>query len=161
MPNARNIGKKVAILFSIVGIGILCVSIWAVASSESFGEEDLQTVITIGKASGNISGDYHFFADHQTNERIIFSTKENLENFAYIEIEISDDDDNFGLLAGEVLFSLDVFSPKKTFIVTADIGSGIPTRGILFRYKGSVKHFYIKESGMDGSLSLIEFTPSR
>ena len=117
--------------------------------------------VTISKAPGNMAGDYHFLADHQTNERIIFRTQKHIENFIYFEIEISDDDDNFGFLSGEVLFSIDNFTPEKPFVVTADIGSGIPVRGILIEHSGMIKYFYITESGMDGSLALIEFTPSQ
>ena len=120
-----------------------------------------EPVISISKAPDKISGNYHFFVDHQTNERIMFRTKERVENFAYIEILPSvDDEDNIVLLIGDVLFGLDDFAPEKPLVVTANIGSGIPARGIFFGYRGKVWRFYITESGMDGSTLLTEFTPS-
>ena len=117
-------------------------------------------MISIGKAPDDISGDYHFFADDQTSERIIFHTTKSVDNFSYIEILHSvDEEDNFVLLAGDVLFSLDYFTPEKPLVVSASIGSTIPARGIVFWHKGSASYFYITESGMDGSTLLVEFNP--
>ena len=125
----------------------------------SLAETDYAPV-TVAKAPDDIAGEYHFFADDQTSERIIFHAKESVENFAYIEILPSvDPEGNFALLIGEALFGLDAFTPENPFVVTVNIGSGIPARGILFWDKGSVRAFYITESGIDGSLMLIEFTP--
>ena len=130
------------------------------ADAAVFQSEEQMPVISIDNAPDDITGDYHFFADYQVNERIILYAEENLENFAYIEILHSiDPDDNFAFLVGEVLFGLDEFTPEKPFVVTAYIGSTIPTRGIFFGHGESVRYFYITESGMDGSLQLIEFTP--
>ena len=122
-------------------------------------EEEQAPVITLVKMPADFRSEHHFFTDDQTNETMLFLTTENVENFAYIEIVPTYNGDNFVLLVGEVLFSLNAFTPEMPFAVTASIGSGIPARAIHFEYKGTVKYFFITESGMDGSLQLVEFTP--
>ena len=123
-------------------------------------EEEQTPVITLVKMPADFRGEYHFFTDDHTSETMMFLATESVENFAYIEIyPFIDPNDDFFLLAGELLFGLDVFTPEMPFVVTASIGSGIPARAIHFEYKGTVKYFYITESGMDGSLQLVEFTP--
>ena len=130
------------------------------AGTSSQSEEDRISVVSIDYAPERFSGDYHFFADEQTGDSIILYTTENLENFAYIELLPSvDPEGNFAFLIGEVLFGIDDFTPEKPFIITAHIGSGIPARGIVFWHRGSERSFFITESGMDGSLQLIEFIP--
>ena len=122
-------------------------------------EEDMP-VISIDHAPEIIPGEYHSFTDEYPYESIIFHTRENLENFAYIEILPSEDPEgNFALLIGELLFVLDNFTPDKPLVIYTSVGSGIPSRGILFWHRGSASYFYITESGMDGSLMLVEFTP--
>jgi len=122
-------------------------------------EEEQEPVVSVVKMPADFRVEYHFFADHQTDETILFLTTESVENFAYMEIIPAYDGDNIVLLLGETLFGLDDFTPEKPFVVSASIGSGIPSRGILFWYRGKVWSYYLMESGMDGSLMLIEFTP--
>ena len=123
-------------------------------------EEEQEPVITVVRMPADFKGEYHFFTDDQTGETMLFLTTESVENFAYVEIyPFIDPNDDFYLHVGEVFFSLDDFTPEKPFVVTTYIGSGIPARAIHFEYKGTVKYFYITESGMDSSLMLIEFTP--
>nr|AGS53992.1 hypothetical protein [uncultured bacterium contig00088] len=117
-------------------------------------------VITVGRVTGDITGDYHFVADDRTDVRIIFSATENVEYFAYIEITHAEDaGGNIALLAGDAIAVFDNLTPGTPVVVAADPGSGIPTRGITFRHEGSVRYFYLSESGFDGSLSLSGFTP--
>ena len=152
------------IKISIFALAIV-VALGACASKEKqcvqdLPEEEQLPVISVDKAPDDISGDYHFFADEQTDERIILHITKSVENFAYIEIMPSvDDEDNFMLLAGEELFGIENFTPEKPFVVSASIGSTIPTRGIVFWHRGSASYFFITESGMDGSILLVEFNP--
>jgi len=144
----------------IITLGLMLFLVCAVAAFAGGGREKNSQIISIGKVSGTITGDHHFFADEQTSERIIFRTKEVIYGFAYIEIIPSEDSEgNFVLLVGEQLFSTVAITPTMPVVVSVSIGSGIPARGIQFEYEGTVKYFYITESGMDGSLQLVEFTP--
>jgi hypothetical protein len=130
-------------------------------NSGAFGESQ---VITAAKAPGSITGNYHFYADSQAGERIIFYAKDDVKSFAYMEITHSEDSKgNITILAGDVLFDLDDFTRENPFVVTVDIAEGIPTRGIRFSHGGlpasqaALSYFYLSESGMDGSISLVEF----
>ena len=122
-------------------------------------QSEEEPIISIVKMPADFRAEYHFFADDQTNETILFLATESVENFAYIDIVPAYNGDDLVLLVGELRFGLDVFTPEKPFVVSVNIGSGIPAKGIHFEYKGKVWFFYITESGMDGSLQLVEFTP--
>jgi len=127
---------------------------WVFSSGVAFTAERL---VTASKATGNIAGDHHFYADQQTKSRVIFRAIESVENFAYIELK-QDDEGNF--IEGETLFRLDNFTPEKPLVVSVVISEGIPTRGIVFFSRGTnnVNCFYLSESGVDGSLNLFELT---
>jgi len=127
---------------------------WVFSSSITFSADRL---VTVSKATGNIAGDHHFYADQQTKARVIFRAIEHVENFAYIELK-QDDEGRF--IEGETLFRLDDFTPEKPLVVSVEISEGIPTRGIVFFSRGTnnVNCYYLTESGVDGSLNLFELT---
>jgi len=132
------------------------------STSPFISEDETETAIftddlvSVSKASGNIKDKHHFYKDSKTKARVILRTIESVENFAYFEIKQTKDGEH---MVGKMLFSLDDFTPEKPFVVSVEIGEGIPTRGIRFSSKNNVHYFYLTESGIDGSLNLVEFTP--
>jgi len=143
----RNGGKQAGTYMAEMGE-------WVFSSSVAFSADRL---VTVSKATGNITGEHHFYADQQTKARVIFRAIESVDNFAYIELK---QDDEGRLFEGETLFRLDDFTPEKPLVVSVEISEGIPTRGIVYFNKGvnSVNCFYLTESGVDGSLNLFELT---
>jgi uncharacterized repeat protein (TIGR02543 family) len=120
------------------------------------------SAIIVEKMHDDIPDPYRlFFADGKTDEKIVFYIKEEVKNFAYIEITHSEDGDgNIALLVGKILYDAGDLYTKMSVAVSVSISEGIPTRGIRFSRKGSaLRYFYLSESGMDGSISLSEFRP--
>jgi len=115
-----------------------------------------EELVTLSKVSGKMMGYLHFYTDQQTNARFIIRAKESVEKFAYFEVK---QNKGGGLVEGKTLFSLDDFTPEKPLVISANISEGIPTRGIRFLSRGSVHYYYLTESGVDGSLNLVEFAP--
>ncbi len=90
---------------------------------------------------------YHEYAAEEL-ERIIIWTDTVMKEFAFITINYDDTGDQFTFSEGEVLFSLDEFSPDKPFV--ADIFSPeiFPVNGISFRdIYGAKRYFFIQADG--------------
>ena len=122
-------------------------------------------IITISNAPGNIASEYHSFVDHpeeKRREKLMLTTKERVENFAYIEIDVYlDDDGNRSIYKNGVLYSMDALTPEKPFVVEFVHMGHTPHRAISFTHKGVLRHYYITHCGEDGTDLLIEFTPAQ
>ena len=82
-------------------------------------QSEEEPIISVFKMPADFRGEYHFFADDQTNETILFSTTESVENFAYMEIyPFIDPNDDLLLILGETLFGLDDFTFGKPIVIS-------------------------------------------
>jgi hypothetical protein len=91
-------------------------------------------------------------------QRIIIEVDIAVKSFKFIEIGIRENSADNLYYEKSVLFSLDELSPEKPFVVTWMDQGALPHRGISFvDDNNAVRYFYINMSGLDGSLSLIEF----
>jgi hypothetical protein len=85
-------------------------------------------------------------------EWLIFRTSRQLNYISFISVGFGDDNNFY---QDDILLPLNNLS---TFIIRSYVSETIPNRGISFNDEnGSRRFFYIVQSGMDGSVSLMEF----
>lgn len=92
---------------------------------------------------------------------LLVTVNQPVKNFKFWELNMEITDD--GELIGRELTVIDeasVISPQKSAIVTAELGEFIPTKGFSFvDPDGQIRHYYIMQSGEDGSAIVEEFMP--
>ena len=124
-------------------------------------EESPSPTLQIGRATDqviNMSDDVYEYNDNDYGEKIVIRTDVTLKNLDFISIGLEDTGEQLSFFAEDILYSINELSPKKALVIKTFISEGIPSRGISFLDKNSIKRcFYISENGMDNSLSLIEF----
>jgi hypothetical protein len=142
-------------------------------TSEPSANPNVQTEIStktaptvlIGHATDEISGKYSSFneyIDNNSGEKILIRTDIAIINFDFISIGFEFEEGQFSFFSEKILYSINELPPEKPFVVRAIISEGIPSLGISYFDENNVKrYFYISESGMDGSLSLVEFKNKR
>jgi hypothetical protein len=120
----------------------------------------LQPTILIGRATDEVLNKYGSFYEYSDNngERIIIWTDTSLRNFEFISIGFEFVEGQISLFSEKPLYTVNELPPEKPFVLKTLISEGIPSRGISYLNENNIKkYFYISESGMDGSLSLVEF----
>jgi len=110
--------------------------------------------ISISPGSGTVD-----YVEDALGQIIRFSANAAVQDFAYVQLYPTTVGVNTEYMLHIVLHRIGDLNTGEFFTVKADIGSGIPTRGILYRHAGVVKYFTIREDGLDGSFYLTEFTP--
>ena len=102
------------------------------------------------------------YNDNDYGERIVIWTDVILKNLDFISVGFEDREGQISLFAEDILYSINELSPKKAFVIKMFISEGIPSRGISFLDENRIKkYFYISESGIDGSLSMVEFNNNK
>jgi hypothetical protein len=92
-----------------------------------------------------------YFLD-SSGEWLIFRTSRQVKDISFISVGFGD---NNNFYQDGILLSLNNLS---TFIIRSYVSETIPNRGISFTdEKGNLRFFYAAQSGMDGSVSLMEF----
>ena len=101
----------------------------------------------------NIFDSYYEYNDDNNGERIAIWAEFTLRNLNFISVGFED-----SLFAENTLYAIYELQPKQAFVIKTFISEGIPTCGISYLDENNeIKYFYISESGLDGSLSLVEF----
>ena len=92
------------------------------------------------------------------HQRIIITTDKEIHDFQFAEVTYEVMNDEIAFSFGNVLYSVSSVTPDRPFVTTLMIPETIPQNGISFiDGNGERMNFTISESGMDGSLLLIEF----
>jgi len=102
---------------------------------------------------------YEFDEENNDGERIVIWANMPLNIFSFITIGFDE-----SLFVERILYTIggQMWTQMAVAIRTTTLSEGIPTRGISFRVdENTVRYFYISQSGVDGSLSLVEFFPTR
>lgn len=133
--------------------------------SDNLAEDE---VVSVDCATEDFLSNYDSFDEFidykdEYSQRIVFSTNSVIKDFKYIEIGHKEEDAGIVYFENAVLYSLDELLPENPFVTTwTEVGDVISYRGIAFTDDNNVtKYFYIKISGEDGTLLLIEFQPTQ
>ena len=130
-------------------------------SQSKTAEESPSPTLQIGHATDQVinkSDELYEYNDSDYGEKIVIRTDGIQKNLDFISIGFESRDGQTVLFAEDILYSINELSPEKVLVIKTLISEGIPSRGVSFLDANNIKrYFYIIESGIDGSLSLIEF----
>ena len=106
---------------------------------------------------GDLDSYHEFIEFEEVLQRIIFQTDLSVENFRFLELEMSEDGLDFTVES--TLYQLDVLTPEEPFVVSWwTLSTTRVHRGISFMDEdGVTRYFAFHASGEDGSLFFIEF----
>jgi len=118
---------------------------------------DIQIDHASDERLANFGVPYEYTVD-ENGGRIMIRTDIPIKDFAFFEIGYDIEDDNFKFYPGSILYTIDELPPERPFVVTMYMPEIIPTHGFSFSDGDNTKRNYlIQESGMDGSIFLVEF----
>ena len=149
-----------AVLGSIVVIGCDKKSSIRTVPEKINGDKH-STTISIKYAPDKLPAKHRYFVDAPEDgeycRKIMFSINNPVKSFRYMEIEWVEAGD-YKFLEDRTICQAPDFLPEEPIVIMYQVPSGIMmTRGISFVDKnGATRYFLIGESGMDGSLLLIE-----
>jgi len=111
--------------------------------------------IQVSANASDIKENYSSFHEYGNDgqEMIIWADKP-IREFALITVTI---DESFNFKKNTTLHSIEKLTPEKPLLVKMTIPEGMPTHGISFKDGNQTKYYYIGYSGIDGSLSFVEF----
>lgn len=99
-----------------------------------------------------------YSVEEESHTHIVFKTDAKLYDLRFFEVTPSEkwaEDGSFDI--GEILFTLDEFTPEKAFVAETYFAGVIPQRGISFKDKDGVSYYYTLDiSAVDSSLVCIE-----
>jgi hypothetical protein len=102
---------------------------------------------------------YHEYTHDNDADRIVIWTDKTIKDFSFIGIANVDSEEKLSFREERIIHAVGDLSSNKPYVVKAEAYRGIiPHIGISFLDENNNKKYcYIKWSGMDGSLSLVEF----
>ena len=110
---------------------------------------------TVEEATERTHQGGYIFEDEGVGAYIALTPSGNVTDFRYVSIGFYGD----GLFEEQTLFERPYIAGGQSFNVAWQ-ASNIPQRGISYMDGGQRKFFYLQEDGMDGSIHLVEFTPT-
>ena len=123
--------------------------------------ESLSSTVQIEHATDKVVnrfGSFYEYNDNDFGEKIVIWTDGIQKNFDFISVGSEYTGEQISFFAEDILYSINELTSEKALMIKMFISEGIPSRGISFLDENSVKrYFYISESGIDGSLSMVEF----
>lgn len=122
-------------------------------------EGELLDSLTMNKLSNYASYDTFTADESEYQVKILFSTKKSVKNFKFLKLEVTDVDANGNLITKtEAIYNINTLEPDHPLVVTMTFFGTLPSYGFSYEDEGgTVKSFYIAQSGEDGSLLLIPF----
>jgi hypothetical protein len=118
--------------------------------------------LQINYATDEIKGrheSFHEFVHEEEGAWLLIETDVSIKHFNLIKIEHKFTESNIVFFVDGIEYSLDELTTETPFLVKTYSSYGtIPRHGVSYMDSDNItRYFYISESGMDGSLSFVEF----